>query len=208
LEIGKTLPRSFYARDPVTVSRELLGMVLMRRIGRKWLAGRIVETEAYLGSDDPAAHSFAGLTERTRVLFGPAGHAYVYVIYGSYHCLNFSCEQQGTAGCTLIRALEPLVGVEEMREMRGLDGDLSDKATRQIANGPSKLCLALDITRDTDNGKDVCDPKSDIQVQSDGFLFPQSEIGVTPRIGITKAADLPLRFVLKNSRYLSRPYKG
>lgn len=114
------LRRSFFSRDPRRVARDLVGKLLIRHRGKKVLAGRIVEVEAYLGSGDPAAHAAAGLTPRNRVLFGPPGHAYVYFIYGNHFCLNVSCQPQGQAGCVLIRALEPLAGLDEMARARGL----------------------------------------------------------------------------------------
>src|SRR5260221_13477651 len=118
---SKPLTRSFFSRDPRKVARELLGKLIVRRQGRATLAGRIVEVEAYLGQNDLAAHAAAGRTARNQVLFGPPGHAYVYFIYGMYFCLNISCQPEGQPGCVLIRALEPMSGIEQMAEARGLD---------------------------------------------------------------------------------------
>src|SRR5205814_890853 len=142
---SRVLPRDFYDRPTVEVARDLLGKILVH--GRA--AGAIVETEAYLGSDDLAAHSARGVTPRTRVIFGPPGHAYVYFIYGMYECLNLVAEPEGRAGCVLIRALEPLAGVELMKRRRA-----SARKIEQIANGPGKLTLAMSITR-AHNGVDV-----------------------------------------------------
>src|SRR5215470_13083481 len=114
------LPRSFFDRDPRIVARALLGKLIVRRLGRRVLAGRIVETEAYLGADDLAAHAAAGRTARNEVLWGPPGHAYVYFIYGVHYCLNISCLEEGEAGCVLIRALEPVAGLAAMASARGL----------------------------------------------------------------------------------------
>src|ERR1700739_3614211 len=114
------LDRSFFSRNPRRVARELLGKVLVRQEDRARRCGRIVEVEAYLGTEDPAAHSAAGNTARTAVLFGPPGHAYVYFIYGDHYCLNVSCEPDGRAGGVLIRALEPICGIEEMAHARGV----------------------------------------------------------------------------------------
>ena len=111
--------RDFYLNRPEVVARGLLGKLLIRKIDGQTLIGRIVETEAYLGQDDPAAHSFAGMTSRNSVLFGPPGHAYVYFIYGMYYCLNVSCEPDGQAGGVLFRALEPVAGLAEMAKLRG-----------------------------------------------------------------------------------------
>src|ERR1019366_9355454 len=121
LRHARVLPREFFDRDPVTVGRELLGKLLIRREGRARLAGRVVEDEAYLGAEDPAAHAYSGRTPRNSVLFGPPGHAYVYFIYGNPHCLNVSCLPDGIPGCVLFRALEPGAGIEQMAEARGTE---------------------------------------------------------------------------------------
>ena len=215
LRRAKLLPRSFFARDPVTVSRELLGKIILRSDPAATLAGRIVETEAYLGAEDPAAHAYRGPTDRNRVLFGPAGHAYVYFIYGMYYCLNFSCMKTGEAGCTLIRALEPLAGLDEMARHRyggrasrtsaathTAAHELTPAAVRNLCSGPGKLCTALAITRAHDNDKDVCSRSSDLQVLDDGYTV--ARISASPRVGISKAADLPLRFFVAGSPFLSR----
>ena len=183
MDFGKILPRSFYARSTVEVARGLLGKVLVHGP----TAGIIVETEAYLGSDDLAAHSARGLTGRTRVIFGPPGHAYVYLIYGMYECLNLVAEPDGRPGCVLIRALEPVVGVELMQARRG-----AVRKVAQLANGPGKLTVALGITR-AHNGADVT---RGALVVREAAGAGEVKIEVTPRIGITKSADLPLRFVV------------
>jgi len=200
----KMLRRAFFNRDPRIVSRELLGKLIVRREGRKQLAGRIVEVEAYLGAGDLAAHAAAGHTARNAVLWGPPGHAYVYFIYGVHYCLNISCLPAGEAGCILIRALEPVTGLREMAEARGLaDLDLASiRDLRKLASGPGKLCEALGITRPRDNDKDMLSPKSDLQVMSDGFRV--DEVALTQRIGITKSAELPLRYVIAGNMFLSK----
>src|SRR5512146_307359 len=134
-----SVPRRFFARDPRVVAPELLGKVLVRREGRKLLAGRIVELEVYLGKDDPAAHAFAGRTARNAVLFGPAGYAYVYFIYGNHYCLNVSCTREGEAGSLLFRALEPLAGMEQMARNRGLSIDKRGGNARLLTSGPGRL---------------------------------------------------------------------
>jgi len=201
---AKLLSRAFFNRDPRLVARELLGKLIVRREGRKRLAGRIVEVEAYLGAGDLAAHAAAGHTSRNAVLWGPPGHAYVYFIYGVHYCLNISCLPAGEAGCVLIRALEPVSGLREMAEARDLaDLDLTlVRDLRKLASGPGKLCEALDITRPRDNDKDMLSPRSDLQVMSDGFRVP--EVAVTQRIGITKSAELPLRYVIAGNMFLSK----
>jgi DNA-3-methyladenine glycosylase len=201
---AKLLRRAFFNRDPRAVARELLGKLIVRRDGRKQLSGRIVEVEAYLGAGDLAAHAAAGHTARNAVLFGPPGHAYVYFIYGVHYCLNISCLPEGDAGGVLIRALEPVSGIREMAEARGL-ADLDLMATRdlrKLASGPGKLCEALGITRPRDNGKDMLLPTSDLQVMSDGFRV--EEVAVTQRIGITKSAEMPLRYVIAGNTFLSK----
>jgi DNA-3-methyladenine glycosylase len=201
---AKLLRRAFFNRDPRIVSRELLGKLIVRREGRKQLAGRIVEVEAYLGAGDLAAHAAAGHTTRNAVIFGPPGHAYVYFIYGVYYCLNISCLPAGDAGCVLIRALEPVSGIADMAKAREL-GDLdltSPRDLRKLASGPGRLCEALDITRPRDNDKDMLSPKSDLQVMSDGFRV--DEVAVTQRIGITKSAEMPLRYVIAGNHFLSK----
>jgi DNA-3-methyladenine glycosylase len=201
--LGSLLKRSFFNRDPRRVGRDLLGKLVVRQRGGKVLAGRIVETEAYLGSGDLAAHAAAGRTARNVVLFGPPGHAYVYFIYGVHYCLNISCLPDGEAGCVLIRALEPVSGLKEMAEARGLaDLDFySTRDLRKLMSGPGKLAEALGITRERDNGKDMLSPKSDLRVMEDGFRV--GKIVVTRRIGISKSAELPLRYVIAGSGFVS-----
>jgi DNA-3-methyladenine glycosylase len=193
----KLLPRSFFNRDPRLVGRELLGKVLVRHEGKAVLSGRIVELEVYLGSDDEAAHAASGKTARNAVLFGPPGHAYVYFIYGNHYCLNVSCLPAGDAGSLLIRALEPLQGIEQM----ALHRDLEPDKVRLIASGPGRLAEALAITRIRDNGKDLVSPQSDLQIVNDGFK-PEA-IRETERIGITKSVDLPLRYSIAGSVFVS-----
>lgn len=204
IKSAKLVPRTFFNRNPRTVARELLGKLIVRSEGGKMLAGRVVEVEAYLGAGDLAAHAAAGQTERNAVLFGPPGHAYVYFIYGVHYCLNISCLPDGRPGCVLIRALEPVSGLREMAKARELD-DLefnSSRELRKLASGPGRLCEALGITRPRDNGKDMVAKGTDLQVMDDGSKV--REIGVTPRIGITKSAELPLRYIVADSPYLSR----
>src|SRR5262249_27941764 len=201
---ARLLPRSFFDRDPRVVARQLLGKLIVRRQSGNLLAGRIVEVEAYLGSDDLAAHAAAGRPARNVVLFGPPGHAYVYFIYGVHYCLNISCLPDGEAGCVLIRALEPVAGLEQMarfRKLKGLNLE-SMRDLRKLASGPGRLCEALAITRPRDNGKDMGSRRSDLQVMDDGFRA--GKIAVTQRVGIVKSAEMPLRYVLDDNQFLSR----
>jgi len=189
------LPRSFYARGTVEVARDLLGKVLVHACKTGPAAGIIVETEAYLGGDDLASHSAAGITDRTRVIFGPPGHAYVYLSYGMHDCMNIVAEPAGTPGCVLVRALEPIEGLDVMRQRRP-----KARTDRDLASGPGKLTRALGITR-KHTGVDMT--KGDLVVRSRPAV-PPSEIAVTPRIGITKCAELPLRFFIQGNRFVSR----
>ncbi len=187
-DFGPILRRAFYVRGAAEVARDLLGRVIQHGA----CAGRIVETEAYLGVDDLAAHSARGVTPRTSVIFGEPGHAYVYFIYGMHECLNLVCEPKGMAGCVLIRALEPLVGIASMRERRG------KQAVRDLASGPGKLTQAMGITR-AQNGADVT--RGDLVVRrgmADGF-----EVDVTRRVGISQCVEWPLRFVVRGSGFVS-----
>jgi len=195
----KSLPRSFYDRDPRLVGPDLLGKILIRRQGRRLLTGRIVEVEAYLGADDPAAHASVGKTKRNAVLFGPPGHAYVYFIYGNHYCLNASCLPDGTPGGILFRALEPLRGIEEMFKLRGLP---DDSGLRRLTSGPGRMAAALGITRERDNGKSLTDSKSDLYIVDDGT--PPPCVLITKRIGINKAAEMPLRYIVAGNKFVSR----
>jgi len=185
------LEEEFYSRDATQVARDCLGKILVHGP----TAGRIVETEAYLGTNDQAAHAWRGITERTKVLFGPPGHAYVYFIYGMHECLNFISEPEGQAGCVLIRALEPLAGIKTMFRRRPKARRVED-----LASGPGKLTQALAITRKL-NGSSLIDGPITVRRPLDE---PPIEIEVSPRIGITHCADWPLRFVIAGSRFASR----
>jgi DNA-3-methyladenine glycosylase len=200
----KPLPREFFVRDPRIVSRELLGKLLVRKNGRNPLVARIVEVEAYLGTDDAAAHATSGRTARNAVLFGPPGHAYIYFIYGNHYCLNVSCMPDGIAGGILFRALEPLEGIKEMATLRGITLD-GTKNLKLLTSGPGRLAEAFGITREQDNGKDLTDPKCDLYIAGDGA--PRPKVVVTKRIGITKSVDLPLRYIIAGNKFVSGPKK-
>jgi DNA-3-methyladenine glycosylase len=198
----RPLPRSFYARTPRRVARELLGKILIRETPAARLTARIVEVEAYLGVDDPAAHAAAGKTLRNAVLFGPPGHAYIYFIYGNHYCLNVSCEPEGKAGGVLFRAVEPLSGIEDMARARrvtiGRPRDLV-----KLTSGPGRMAEAFGITRARDNDCDLTSRNSSLWIGDDGF--GPTRIRVTPRIGITKAADAPLRYIITGNMFVSGP---
>jgi DNA-3-methyladenine glycosylase len=183
LSASQLLTQQFYSHPAAGVARACLGKILVH--GKT--AGRIVEVEAYLGVDDMAAHSYGGITPRNRVTFGPPGHAYVYFIYGMHECLNFVCEPEGQAGCVLIRAIAPLTGIETMFKRRA-----KAKRVEDLASGPGKLTQAMAITRKL-NGSSLVDGPITVHRLLDEPAF---KIDVTPRIGITKCIDWPLRFVL------------
>ena len=200
---GRLLSRLFFEESPEVVAPRLLGKLLVQR-DLALLVGRIVEVEAYLGPHnhppDPAAHAHRGVTPRNSVLFGPAGHAYVYSIYGKYFCMNISCEKEGLAGCVLLRALEPVAGLGYMATNRGLRGGAEP---RQLTSGPSRLCQALGLTRPQHNGLDITSPDSPLQVRADGHDVPR--IRVTARIWIRHAVDRPFRFVVRGHSCVSGP---
>ena len=196
----RPLTRAFYARDPRRVARELLGKVLVRQTTGSRLTARIVEVEAYLGEKDPAAHAAAGRTARNAVLFGPPGYAYVYFIYGNHYCLNVSCQREGQGAGVLFRALEPLAGIKQMARARDVEitgpSDLP-----KLTSGPGRLSEAFGVTRDRDNGCDLTDATGSLWIGEDGFRA--GKISITPRIGITKAADRPLRYILQGNPFVS-----
>ena len=181
---------------PKTVARELLGMAIVHDCDGSAVAGRIVEVEAYLGEGDEAAHSFAGVTKRTRAIFGPPGHAYVYFSYGMHHCLNLVAEAEGLAGCVLIRALEPLEGIETMFERRP-----HAKRPRDLCSGPGKLTQALGVTL-AHYGVDVTRGSLTVREPTKAGTI---RIQQSARIGITRSADLPLRFYIRENEHVSRP---
>ncbi len=196
------LGRAFFARNPQRVARNLLGKVLVRQAPECLLTGRIVEVEAYLGQNDPAAHAAAGNTPRNSVLFGPPGHAYVYFIYGNHYCLNVSCEPEGRAGSVLFRALEPIAGIDMMAKSRGIE-IRGQKDLIRLTGGPGRLCASFCITRARDNGMDLTSSKSGIWIGDDGYKV--RKVSVTSRIGITKAAEHPLRYFIAGNPFVSGP---
>ncbi len=222
------LPRAFYARDPRAVARDLLGKLLIRRDGPHLrqdgphppsfgecgeqpgepllLAGRIVEAEAYLGAADPGAHAYRGQTPRTAVLFGAPGHAYVYFSYGIHYCTNVSCQPPDpthTGGGVLLRALEPVCGLEAMAALRGLTLLSSPRLTqlRLLTSGPGRLSQALGITRQRDNASDLCSRTSTLYIADDGTT--PAAISATPRINVTRAPLDEWRYLIPGNPFVS-----
>jgi DNA-3-methyladenine glycosylase len=184
------LRRGFFDRPVLEIAPELIGATLLVN----GVGGRIVEVEAYHHTD-PAAHSYNGRTDRNAVMFGPPGYAYIYRSYGIHWCLNFVCEEAGSASAVLIRALAPMAGIAAMRRRRGLPDE------RALCSGPGKLCEALGVTH-RHNGLPLDRPPFELRARAE-----KSEIVIGPRIGITKAVEQPWRYGLKGSRFLSRPFK-
>jgi DNA-3-methyladenine glycosylase len=187
-------PQGILRGDTAAAARALLGAIIVRDLDGERLAGRIVEVEAYLGSMDAACHSFKGETARNAVMFGPAGRAYVYFIYGFHHCLNVVTRPEGVPEAVLIRALEPLEGLERMRENR--------KGRDNLASGPGVLCQAMEIDR-AYNGHDLRRPPLRLLR---GKPIPDEEVGISQRIGVAyagEAAQWPLRFYIKGSPFVS-----
>jgi DNA-3-methyladenine glycosylase len=187
---GKLLKRAFFARSVHEIAPDLIGATLLV----DGVGGIIVEVEAYHHTE-PAAHSFRGPTPRNLVMFGPPGFAYVYRSYGIHWCVNFVCEEAGSASAVLIRALAPTVGLAVMRRRRGVTEE------RLLCSGPGRLCQALGIT-DAHNGLALDQPPFELLARTE-----EAEIAVGPRIGITKAVDQPWRYGLKGSRFVSKPFR-
>ncbi|WP_132999568.1 DNA-3-methyladenine glycosylase [Luteimonas arsenica] len=187
------LPRDFYRRHPTLVAPELLNKILVRADGR---AGRIVEVEAYAGSEDPAAHSFRGMTARNATMFGEAGHLYVYFTYGMHWGSNAVCGEVGEGTGVLLRAMEPLRGLEVMRPLRP-----AARRDRDLASGPGKLSQAMGITRELD-GADLVTAERGIGIVSDGMPPPRRP-AVGPRIGISRAVELPWRWHVPGHLHVS-----
>jgi len=197
--MAQKLPHSFYNRDTTLVARELLGKILVHVVDGKRLSGRIVETEAYIGADDPAAHSFGHRKSvRTQSMYLSGGHSYVYLIYGMHCCFNVVTREAGTPEAVLIRAVEPLEGIETMRRFRH-----SPSKDTLLTNGPGKLCEALAITR----AQDKIDLRSRHFYILEGPALSDSEIETAMRIGVDyagEAAQWPLRFYKRDSRFVSK----
>ncbi|HHT28697.1 MAG TPA: DNA-3-methyladenine glycosylase [Firmicutes bacterium] len=205
---GKPLPREFFQRDALQLAHDLLGCTLVHASPEGLTAGIIVETEAYRGPADAAAHTYRGKrTARTAAMYGPAGHAYIYLIYGMYECLNVVGGDIDNPEAVLIRALEPVSGVELMAQRRRVDMT-KPRALRQLCSGPGKLTQAMGITRAEHYGIDLC---GNVLYVTPGRIIAEAQIATTPRINIDYAGewrDLPWRYIVKDSPYLSRPWRG
>lgn len=189
------LPRSFYRDESRLIAPKLLGKYVIRRIGDEILVGKIVETEAYLPFIDTAAHSYKGKTPRTAVLWGEPGFTYVYSIH-KYHSLDIATSEVGIPGAVLIRAVEPIEGIEMMKKLRGVE------EIQKLTSGPGKLCQAMIITREL-NGVDVTNPQSPIFIL-EGEVVKADEIATSTRIGVTSAKELEMRFFIKNNSFVSK----
>lgn len=193
------LPRDFFARDTLQVARDLLGQVLVRVLDGERLSGRIVEVEAYIGEDDLASHARFGRTARNEAMYGPPGHAYVYQIYGLHHCLNIVTGPEGFPAAVLIRALEPLEGLERMRQRRGTQDLLL------LTAGPARLCQAMGIDRRLDKA-DMCAPDAVLFVET-GVSIPDHQVATGPRVGVRgdqRARTAPWRFYVRGHPCVSR----
>lgn len=186
------LPRSFYRRDPREVAPELLNKILVGPDGR---SARIVETEAYCGDVDEAAHTFRGKTARNATMFGPPGHLYVYFTYGMHFCANAVCGEEDIGVGVLLRAAQPLTGLERMRVLRG-----AARSDRELCSGPGRLCQAFGIAR-ADDGNDLLDGR--YRIASDGMPPPAEPIA-GPRIGVSRAATAPWRWYVPDNRNVSK----
>ncbi len=194
------LARGFYERDPLDVAPDLLNKLLVVSAGPDRLVARIVEVEAYRGSEDPASHAYRGSTPRNATMFGPPGHLYVYFTYGMHHCANVVCWPPGRAGAVLLRAAAPLSGLEAMRRARAREiGD------RELLNGPAKLCKALGLTRQAD-GIDLVSGASGVWVGDDG-VEPPADPAVGVRVGIRNGTELPWRWWVRGDVHVSRPLR-
>lgn len=205
----RILDRSFYTRDTLTVSKELLGKVLVHQTKDYTVAGRIVETEAYLGPEDKAAHSYGGkVTPRVKIMYNQGGFSYIFTIYGMYHCFNIVTEKQGKPQAALIRALEPVQNLDFMalRRFGKLHSELAGRQQKELTNGPGKLCIAMGMNKEQ-NKIDMCTRNGidDIYVYDDGYHG--FEVATSPRINIDYAEeyiDKPWRFFIKGNKYVSK----
>jgi DNA-3-methyladenine glycosylase len=194
----KKLPRSFYLQPTLTVAKQLLGKILVRKIGDEILSGKIVEVETYLGENDPASHAYRGKTKRNEVMFQNGGHLYVYFTYGMHFCANIVTEETDKGRAVLIRAVEPLTGIEIMKKNR--KRVFTAHSLMNLTNGPAKFCQAFGIEREH-NGTDLLG--SEIYL-TDGVDIPASKIVATTRIGIKNGVEKKWRFYIKGNPLVSK----
>lgn len=196
----KIIPKEFYFQDPVKLAPKLLGKIIVRKLGDEYLTGKIVEVEAYRGVDDEAAHSYNGKTKRNEVMFREGGFLYVYFTYGMHFCANIVCGKENDGSAILIRAVEPIVGIDKMIKNRFAKTKISSTQRKNLTNGPAKFCDAFAIDR-KDNGLDLT--KSPVFL-AEGDSISKNKIVTTTRIGIKKSVHLPWRFYIKDNPYVSR----
>jgi DNA-3-methyladenine glycosylase len=196
----KKIKKSFYQRELLTVAKDLLGKILVKSIGKEFLAGKIVEVEAYHGDKDEAAHSFGGITKRNEIMFESGGYLYVYFTYGAHHCCNVVTGKKGQGTAVLIRAVEPVVGLTSMIKNRFGRKLNSEKEIFNLTSGPGKVCQSFRIDR-ANSGTDLTGKEIFIL---DGEKIRSKDIGISKRIGITRSVDLPWRIFIKDNPYLSR----
>ena len=199
MNLKKKLPGKFYTRDVHIVAKELLGKLLVRKAKRNYLIGKIVEVEAYDGSVDKAAHTYSGKTKRNEVMFNEGGFLYVYFTYGMHFCSNVVTGKLNEGKAVLLRAVEPVDGIEQMAINRFGRKDISAMELKNLTNGPAKICRAFGIAR-SENGTDLKEEKIFIL---DSPKLNANNIAVSTRIGIKKSVDLPWRYYIKNNSFLS-----
>jgi len=197
---NKKLKKSFYRRELIPVARDLLGKILVKSDGKEFLAGKIIEVEAYHGDLDKAAHSYGGITKRNEIMFEAGGYLYVYFTYGAHHCCNVVTGKKGQGTAVLIRAVEPILGLEKLIKNRFGRKLKNAKELFNLTSGPGKICAAFGIER-KHSGADLMGKKIFIL---DSEKIKSKDIGISKRIGITRSIDLPWRFFIKNNPYLSR----
>ena len=200
--LNKKLKKNFYQRELLEVARELLGKILVKSDKGKILAGKIVELESYHGDFDQAAHSYVGITNRNKIMFEKGGYFYVYFTYGAHHCCNVVTGKKGQGTAVLIRAVEPVSGIDWMIKNRFGRKLKNEKEIYNLTSGPGKVCKAFGIDR-SHSGIDLTGEEIFIL---DNKKIPEDETGISTRIGITRSTDLPWRFFIRNNPYLSRKW--
>ncbi len=200
IDESQKLTRNFYLNDTLEVAYGLLGKIFVRKIGEIYLTGKIVETEAYIGEIDESAHSFKGKTKRNSVMFDEGGHLYVYFTYGMYFCANVVTGKKDVGNAVLLRAMEPINGIEIFAQNRFEKTNLSEKEKRNLLNGPAKICMAFEINKNN-NGTDLLGDEIFIL---DAPKIERSKVTVSERVGISKSKDLPWRFFISDNKFLSR----